>query len=128
MTKRDELEIKHLDLFGRKAHHKLSDDKLLAKIEEETGESFTFNSEAQPQKEVVESDPIIKPKPIKNKESFERGMGKTKEYRVVFRGHERWFTGAVIKTALLSKQKKDLQFPDGTTYSSEAQLNKCSNC
>ena len=73
MTKREQIDEKHRELFGKKGRKDYSDEKLIAKIEKHTGEKFVIQEEKKEEvkeqpveaatTDVVEKAPVVKKTP-----------------------------------------------------------------
>ena len=134
MTKEEILELYKKE-FGRKWRTDQPIENCITKLEEKTGREIVLNTEGEiPPGEDPGEDPPPAASPIEVVKEGKlpdpsRGTGRTRQYRVFFKGNELYWTKAVIDSALKSTATRDLvEFPENTDYVASAEINKCKNC
>ena len=130
MTK-DEVLEKYKELTGRKWRHDRDLKDCIAKVEEITGQSIVLDEEIEAVTPQIDEPVITNVTVVEQGEPNppSKGIGRTKVYRVFFRGNELYWTSRVIEQALrMEATKNDVEFPSDTDFVTDAKINKCKNC
>ena len=144
MTKREQIDEKHRELFGKKGRKDYSDEKLIAKIEKHTGEKFVIQEEKKEEvkeqpveaatTDVVEKAPVVKKTPpsspaLHGEETDELGniLKQGRTHLIYINGSPRYFTKNVLEAAI-KQYGSGAVLPKNTKYQPNAMNSKCIDC
>ena len=150
MTKREQIDARYKDVFGRKARKDYDDQRIIDLIEKETGEKMTFEEEVKeapkeeapkeaPQlkeetketpKETKPKSPPVTAKDVKARDAVDElgnVLTQGREFLWYLDNAPRYNTKRVVELAIRQYGNR-VTIPEGSPFQVVASDNKCKDC
>lgn len=133
----DDLRAEYKKLYGKKPHHKLSEDSLIEAIEK--AEEKETKGKAQEEVNQKVSQKVETPvDEVKHQEDIDKQFAEVekeiakvkdgKRHLVYKNGQPIWWRESVIEVYLARNGAESLTFPENTQYITDKEIKRCTSC